>query len=773
MPGESFSEPQRSSWTRLLLPPIAVAALLIFAFTRSFEWHPAFLEPSWNAAYRVHDGAWQALPELPGELENLQVSPKGTVWALLWHFGKGSELARLDGASWHIYRASDFGMRSAYDSACFALDGETLWAPMDEDIIEWDGVRWQRHQQPLKGPSATSLAAAHGHVWVISEKGDLAEFDGAHWSVRKAALPDTPHSGDSDESDDPQLAATADGTLWLVWNGVWRWDGGHWSDARPSGEDLREAFLAGSSSQSIWLENQAGLVALSSAAPPRRYDHHQIGLERHEIITHVAEANGRIELATTRGILEFDGASWRRLPPPHNGVQAVRSIHSSAGSLLVIGNTPHPVARRWQILIRSIPLLLMLALLADIVWIVRLSKHRKLHEHQRLQQAVAHATGAVPEEFARDERLLARQSSWWSAGMNVGVIVAALVGFQTARLFWPRVPSWLFLVMAIALHALATLVQTLVRRTPKPWDPIEPGGARFDWDPTRRALPASLGVFLLLNLGSFPKWLGDPFIWLLNGILAVTWYKVLEEKFTVWALRRGDYDGAIRVVRLFRFYNPDSGAALASRAHLLLMAGRFAESEETARRAISRLRFHGAQAQALETLGESLLEQRRYDEAQRCYEAALRAAPGFRRPYRGMAELILRQGRDPSIALAHIQNILGPIGISPLRWLNNVRSTDDYWALKAWAFAELSRVSEAEYAFAEAIRKTNARSRPDLAATYYRLGMAMQALDRTSEAEECFEKSLATDPNGRRSAILRQPQARASVGVGRCEDSTT
>ena len=745
-----------------MLPPVAVAVLLILAVTRWFQWHPSFLEPSHNAVYAIRDDAWQALPALPGDPEKLQVSAGGTVWALVWHYGVGSELARLDGPAWHIYRAADFGVRGGIYASGFVLDGEEVWAPTDEGVLHWDGRQWKiDHPAGAAHPEA-AIAAAQGQVWVLDDKGGLAHFDGRQWKEHKVALPG-PQPTD-DLADSPELASTGDGSLWLVWNGLWRWDGAHWAPVKPGGDDLKTVDLVGVTGKSLWLWNGDDLESVAPGGAIQKFAPGAMGFWPGEGIDDVAESGGRIDVATTRGILEFDGSVWRRLSPPRNGVQAVAAIRPGAhGELFAIGNLPHPVAKRLQRLIRMVPLLLLLGLLAVVVWMVRIYKRQRLDDHQRLQEAVAHATGAVPEEFARDERLLVKQSSWWSASMTVGVIAGALAGFQIARIFWPRVPAWTFLVLALALHALATVVQTLVRRTPKPWDPVEPGGARFDWGPTRRALPASLAVFLLMNAGAFPRWLGDPVVWLLNGFAAIMWYKVLEQKFLTWSLRRGDYHGALKIVRLFRFYNPESGAALWRRGHILLLAGRFRQADETLRQAIARLRLRGQQAHALEFLGDALAEQDRPEEALRSYEAALRAAPGFRRPYRGMAELVLRRGREPARALEYIENIVGPKGPSWNRWTINGQPADDYWALKAWALAELGRGGEVDAAVAEAIRKTNAQSRPDVAATYRRLGLAMQALDRQAEAEQYLEKAVTADPHGRWSGLAKAALGRRSV----------
>jgi Flp pilus assembly protein TadD len=479
-----------------------------------------------------------------------------------------------------------------------------------------------------------------------------------------------------------------------------------------------------------------------------------MGLPPDADVNQVSEAGGRTWVATNRSIVEFDGSAWRRLPLPEN-VHALTSPRPTpGGELFAIGMTLRLGWWRSRLVeVLVVPLLLTLGILAVPVWIVRRHKRHQLSEHLRLQQAVAHATGAVPEEFARDERLLTKQSSWWSAIAAVSVLVVAWAGYSIVRIFWPKAPSWMFLVIALALHALMMLGQSLVKRTPKPWDPIEPGSPGFDWGPTRRALPGSLAVFFLMNIGAFPKWMGDPVLWVLYGIMAVTWHRTVENWLLIQAIKRGDYEGGLKVIRRFRFYNPDGAEALKRRGHLLLLAGRFREAEEVLRRAVAGLRSRNNQANALEYLGDALQEQGRPDEARRSYEAALHAAPGIRRPYRGMAELVLRQGRDPAQALEYVDRIVGQAGRSPIPSTISGQAKDDYWSLKAWALAEMGRGGEVAAAVAEAIRVTNPKSRPDMAATYRRLGLAMRALDRQAEADEYLKKARDADPKGRWSAL--------------------
>ena len=199
------------------------------------------------------------------------------------------------------------------------------------------------------------------------------------------------------------------------------------------------------------------------------------------------------------------------------------------------------------------------------------------------------------------------------------------------------------------------------------------------------------------------------------------------------------------------------------RGQVLVFAGRFSEAEAALWRALVGLRSHAVQARVLELLGDALMEQGRGDDALRSYEAALHAAPGFRRPYRGMAELILRRGNDAVRALECVENVVGPSGPSWNRWSIIGQSADDYWSLKAWALAQLGRGAEVANAVAEAIRKTNRKSPPDLAATYRRLGMAMQAIDRQAEAEEYLKKARDVDPHGRWAPLVKAALGERSV----------
>ena len=712
------------SWIRVAAPPVVLAVLLAFAFSRWFYWYPSFLQPNRTEASVWQNGSWKRLPDSQDALQQIRVSRSSVVWALMWRHGVGAEVARLDGTTWQMHHASGL-------EGNLVLDGEELWGNSVDGLLHWDGSNWQT-LAAVK--DLTGIVAGSGQVWGITGSGDLRHFDGKEWSSTKLPM---------QISEETELARSGDGTLWIVDNGVWRGDGNAWQRAG----EVENASLVGAASDGVWLWGDRKLIKLSPDGTSREFARAAMGLGPREWANDVTEWGGHTYISTTAGVLDFDGTQWRKLPQTPGGVVSILSVAAAGeGTVYAVGSIPNPMGRRLQMVARFVPLALMLGILGCVVWLVRRYKQNQLEQHQKLQQAVAHATGAVPDEFTRDERLLARQSSWGSATVAVGVVIGAMVGYWTLRIFRPGTPSWMFLAIALGLHLLAMMWQTLTRREAKPWDPIEPGGKGFDWGPTKRALPASLVVFLLMNIGHFPSWMGDPALWVLYGLAAFFAVKLIEQKLLQMAINRGDYEDALELIRRFHFYSPEGGTALLPRGHMLLLAARYREAEMVLRRAIAELRVGAAQGYALEFLGDALMEQGREEEARRAYEAAVKAAPKFRRMYRGMAELELRNGGDPARALETIEKIQGT-------------ARDDYQSLRAWALAEMGHGAESEEAAAKAIRSTNPNSKPDLAATWRRLGLAMRALNREREALDYFQKAAAIDPHGRWGSLARAAAA--------------
>jgi tetratricopeptide (TPR) repeat protein len=393
-------------------------------------------------------------------------------------------------------------------------------------------------------------------------------------------------------------------------------------------------------------------------------------------------------------------------------------------------------------------------------WISWVARSRQREQHRLVAQAVRHATGEVPEELEAGAQKLNSGGIFGGPFLWIGTGVAYFV----LRMIWHQAPYWSALAIGLAIHLAMTFRQSLVKRRPKPSDPIGPGApSRYNWSKTWKAVAGSAVVLLLINLDRLPMFHFLRGYWLLAVVLVPGLYHGIAVGLLNRALRRGDYDGALNIIRWSHFYNPAGINALRMSGHVLLAAGRYWEAEDTLRRSLASSQASESYGSALEFLGDALLEQGRYDEAMRSYEAALQAFPWRRRPYRGMAEMLLRRDQNPARALEYVEKIVDFSGLSWRQRKMNGRPQDDYWALKAWALARLGRGSEVAAAVEEAVKYTSKECFPDLACTHYRAGMAMQALGNPTAAREHFRLAVQFDPKGRRGTLANAALRETSV----------
>jgi len=677
---------------------------------------------------------WERVRQPADPPDEVHISPAGMVWSSAQ---RGSGMSRLEGPKWRRFSRADFGTRSGYLKGRFVLDGESVWAASSEGVLRWDGQRWHCYREAVASKYAYSIVAAAGHVWVIDYWGSLSEFDGTRWTIRKLDLPGV--NWKEDRGPWPQLARTSDGALWLVRDGVWRFDGSRWTALRCPGSSLVDAWFVGVTGDRVWLRDDSTLRSVS--ADGRMWAAYKM----ETTVNDVASAPGHIWLATGGGILEWAGPGWRRVAFSGND-RSIRSLDVGPdGRLWAVGVAQGMAFYLW--LARCLPLLVGLATL---FWMARIRSRQKRVEDERVRQAVQLATGEVPEQLRHVQQFgVAASNPWKAILVFAGTFIAAIVAYEVVRHWWRREPWWMVVVFVVAIHLVVTFLQSLVRRKPLPSDPIGPGGqSRYDWGKTWKALGAGVVFLVLFNI---PHVSGYFYLALIVLPLA---YQLLDVRLTIRSVNRTDYDGALRSVRLFHFFSPQGGVTLRQSGIILLLAGRYREAEDALRRSLAGLSAGPDQAVALDYLGETLMELGRNEEAQRSFEASLHAAPGFRRPYRGMAEIVLRQGRSPQQALEYVEQVRGGRGFSWTGRLNR-KTEDDYWALKAWALAEVGRSGEVALAIEAAFKATNKKSRTEMAATSYRCGMAMQATGNQSAANEYFKRAQELDPHGRRGTLAK------------------
>jgi tetratricopeptide (TPR) repeat protein len=747
---------QRQKLSRIAreLAPYATLLAMLIAFRPWVTWHPAFMERNWSAVYRQAGGTWQRLPELPGRAISIRISPEGVVWALTYDARKGDLFVRFDGATWKTLASPE---KFWISSSEFALDGREIWAAAHKGVVHWDGRRWETYPTV----PADVVTAAHGRAWALNSQGRLSRFEAGKWTTLDLAPP-AENSPEDENWDDAKLLSTDDGTVWLARRRLWRTDGKQWNEI-DAGADY--PALLGAVGNRVWVWEGRSLRTFSTNGEPQtHYSRIEARLLPGEGVYDALSQGNLIYLAASHGVVVFDGANWTRVSGPRAGVRSIRGVAIGAeGELWTIGTTPNPMWRYTRFLATGVPIAMLLGILAVGIWMVRRFKRDRLTDSQHMQRAAELAIGAAPEHLQRAERRLKRESTWLGASVAVILPVAALIAYMALQVIWRKAPPWTFLALAVVIHGIHVLWKSLMKRKPKPWDPIEPGGPGYDWSEVRRALPGTLGIFLLMNLDSIWRSIGDPFPWILGGFWAWVAYRFLTAALINKALRRADYDEAGKVVRKMRFHSPEGTLSLRLRGTALVFAGSYREAEDILRRAVAEIRDGAQQAHALDYLGNALMEMGRYDEAQRTFEAAVQAKPGFRRPYIGMAEILLRQHKDPPKALEYVEQIVGPDGPSWNKWGVNGEVRDDYWAVKAWALAELGRGAEVAPAIERAIHFTNPKSRPALATTYYRAGMAAQTMGDEKMAFQYFERAREADPDGRAGKLAKAALGEHSV----------
>jgi tetratricopeptide (TPR) repeat protein len=737
----------------MLLPTVLLVAIVAATFLVPKLFHTLLETPA--ALFRQTARGWEPAPRPPARPHDVRVSSRGTVWVST----SGGGFSRLAGSKWTSYSAKEIGARSGFLSGGFVLDGEDVWAVAPEGALHWDGRRWHCHRDAVATETACSIAAAGGRAWIVDSHGNFSSFDGARWTVRKLDLPGV--EWDAKHVAWPKLARTADGALWLARTGLWRFDGARWAAVSPPGRSLREAELLAATQDRVWLDDDGTLRSVSSDgltwaeyAPPSS-------------VQDVVSAQGRTWLVLYDGIVEAEGAGWRRLPFPGNGMKFIDSIALAPdGRLWAVARPDTRQSLRLTAgALATLMLLLLLALIATLVWMAKRRSRSRRQKNERILEAMRHATGEVPDELKEALDRQAAKSDPWRTGLILGLaLVGGSIAFVLLRRKWPEAPAWLIPVLAVAIHLVVTFLQSLVKRRPLPSDPIGPGGpSRYDWGKTAKALGAAAVLVLALNANHIPLPRPLQGSSLLLLLLVPFLYQLLAIRAMERAMWRADYDAALKVIRLFHFLDSESATALRRRGYVFLLAARYREAEAALRQAAAKQGTGFDSAVTIEFLGDALMEQGRYDEALRSYQAALHALPGFRRPYRGMAELTLRLANNPPQALEYVESsaVAGRFNFRE-RFLRG-RSNDDYWALKAWALGQLGRSGEVAPAIEKAFKATNRKSCVDMATTTYRAGMAMRAMGDETAATGYFKRTLELDPHGRRGALAQTALGRRSV----------
>ena len=207
-------------------------------------------------------------------------------------------------------------------------------------------------------------------------------------------------------------------------------------------------------------------------------------------------------------------------------------------------------------------------------------------------------------------------------------------------------------------------------------------------------------------------------------------------------MQRGDYDGALRVLRWMSLGMPDPWF-LRAEGLVLSLAGRPADAARLYRMALAKARGRDCERERLHAcLGYALLDLRKYDEAERCFHDAIEAGDTTGNSQDGLAEVRLYQGIEPEQALHYARQAAEHARRRP-----DGRIPGAYYGDQAWALALLGRRDEANEALQRAL--ADSWTLPfGKANSHWRAGMVLLALEQSAEARRHFELGRDADPRG-------------------------
>jgi tetratricopeptide (TPR) repeat protein len=697
-----------------------------------------------RTVYRWRHGRWTALPHLSGGAASLAISPAGEVWTTPASL---NGIDRWDGARWTHFKGSDFGAVRDLLPGGFAIQGDEVWAAAREGVARFDGRRWRLYPEGVVSRRASAMAAGPTGVWIVDEYGNLSHFDGQRWTIED--LKNTPAGADWKrriEDNWLELRETADGAVWLVFDGLWRNGGAGWREIKLDGADYYSTVI-GQDGASLWLRGRSHIFELKpDGGKGRDFDLQQLPITRGTWVFRLEAGGGKYWLATAKDLIEFDGSHWRRyaIPP---GTRLLTAL------ALGPDGTPWVVAETrslWRIALWVAPPLgaCALALLIIGALLVLLAKgfaESRLAREQAAGAAAAGDLAARQAEIRRQSRAL-----WWQVPLFlVGfpfLVEAVRLGHEHLWDAWPGLPQWVSWAAVLApVVAIGALLARLWFRKrarlgwmPGGWIWVVLLAAVLGFVLPRLSVPHRLvtAIFVLVWCAFLL-----PFLWRRRDLLAA--------RLTIKLAYSGEYDRALRRLRW---------ASLGGRTPYMLylegwiqyLAGRGAEAEWCLRAALDkdktgRPRWRGP-LQAC--LGSVLLDLGRDEEARACLESALAADP--RRCYgaTGMAELLLRQGKEPEKALALVEQAM-KVDASPAAQSENA-------ATKAWALAVLGRQPEMDEAIAAALRTLDAAPKVVAASVHGQIGRALVAAQRVPEAIRHFQMACQADPDGQHGAEARQ-----------------
>lgn len=213
------------------------------------------------------------------------------------------------------------------------------------------------------------------------------------------------------------------------------------------------------------------------------------------------------------------------------------------------------------------------------------------------------------------------------------------------------------------------------------------------------------------------------------------------------AFERGDYELALRSVDALKHRGKETPEYCFNRGYVLMQLGRNDEAAEWLQKNIDLETQAGLRARGYSALGQLLMQQRRFDEAIRCFYSGLELCPTKGSLHRDLAEASLRRGDEPSCALDLARKAVE--SASHPGSLDDSPSLGESLATLAWILAAAEGdESEIESCVKRAVPMVREKRVATLAQVHYHSGLAYATLGDRGRSMRHFEEAVLVDPKG-------------------------
>jgi tetratricopeptide (TPR) repeat protein len=703
-----------------------------------------------RAIYHWQNGRWSGVPAVAGGSDLMAVSSGGAIWAMP---ASQKGMDRWDGRRWTHYRPTDYGSVKDYVPGGFAIHGDDVWVTASDGVARWNGRGWHFYPEAVKTGHVASIAAGASGVWAIDDTLNLSHFDGEQWTIedlRSTAAGAEWHPGVDDNL--PELHETADGALWLLLvDRMWRNGGDGWREIRREDVYWQGSLILGHDGGNLWVRGYRSIFELKpDGSVGRVFDRRDLPVNTRADIVNLAAADGKIWLATAKGLLEYDGGRWQQCGMPAGATVLNRVAVAADGSVWSVAESRSLLRIAMWVApplgAAAITLLVIGTLL--VMWV-----KRQAEERLAADEAVVQAAGNVPGmdmDMRRAEVKTHARGLFWKVPLFlIGfpyLVVSIRWGRQYLQRVWPNAPE--SVTWACVLSPLAAALGFWFWR----WTRKRSQSGRLFGTELRVTLGAAIYVWIIghLPVPADSFFTGPVFLFL--AILVFFFLLQARNILAVYLTQKlwlaGEYDRALQRLRWISLGHP-TATMLQTEGVIYSVAGRYAEGEACMRKALAKSGNAGKEfrARLLCTLGFTLQDAGRPDDAQPCFQTAIALGDKTGSARIGLANILLEQGKDPENALALIE--------TAQRIKQNRLVTPERFADKAWALALMGRQQEMEQAAAVAVKGINPDLKALAAGVHWKLGRAFAAAQRATEAIDHFRAALQADPSGSNGMLAR------------------